>query len=285
LFLALVIANAFPLIWMGACYYFFGDWLPALHKASVASRNVAFTMGGIHVLAMSAFPMEMALAVVGVIVFLKAKRRKAVVKYLILSGAAFLLFFLMVYAGGLRRIGPTHGRILLTYIVLLLPFGSYLLTRLLSQTDRSRVQSAICGIGLLLVIGLFDVVRAFNYPTSFPRDAIGAGWLLRRLQQTASIPENWKILIERAEDWGEYGIVALANRPERFILFDEKALGNACEGLLTETCKDRINEERFDLVILSSPERALSFRDTFTGRWWHVGRYYIFDMSGLDRHL
>jgi hypothetical protein len=277
--LALAIVNAFPLIWMTASYYAFGDWLPALHKAPTASRNVASSMGGIHILAVSAFPLEMALSAAGVILFLKAKRRKAILTYLVVSAATLLLFFLMAYKGGLPRVGPTHGRILLPYVVLLLPFGAYLLTRLLSNTEPRRIQYAICGTLLVLVTGFFDVVRAFNYPESFPKDAIQAGWLLRSLQQTANIPENGKILIERGEDWGEYGIVALANRPERFVLFDGETLGNACTEFPMELCQSRIDQERFDLVIFSSPERALSFRTTFSGRWWHVGRYHIFDLN------
>jgi Dolichyl-phosphate-mannose-protein mannosyltransferase len=280
-FLALAVANAFPVVWMAASYYFLGDWLPALHKVPAAYKNVADSMGGIHVLALSSFPLEMALSIAGVILFLKAERRKSIVTYLIFSFAAFLLFLIMGAKGGLSRIGPTHGRILLPYLVLLLPFAGFLLNRFLRHSGARRIEYVIFGCLLLVVIGFFDILRAFNFPASFPRDAIQAGWLIRGLQETASIPVNGKILIEKGEDWGEYAIVALANRPERFVLFDGFLLGNACEKLQTEACRGSIDQAGFDLVIFSSPERALNFRRTFSGRWWHVGRYHIFDMNSF----
>jgi hypothetical protein len=276
---ALVVVNALPIIWMAASYYFLGDWLPALHKVPAASRRVASSMGGIHILAVSSFPLEIALSVAGVIVFLKTEGRKSLVTYVVVGLATVLLFLVMTFKGGMPRVGPTHGRILLPYIVLFLPFAGFLLNRLLRNSGAKRLRYAFCACLVLAVIGFFDVLRAFNYPDSFPRDAIQAGWLIRGLQETASIPENGKILIERGEDWGEYAVVTLANRPERFVLFDERALENACKEVQTEACRNSIDRERFDLVIFSSPERALNFRAGFPGKWWHVGRYHIFDMN------
>jgi hypothetical protein len=220
--------------------------------------------------------------------------------------ATFLLFA-VVFKGQL----PSYGgiaRYLLRFIVLLLPYAGFFLTQLLRAPEFRWDQGLVASCLILLAIGTFDIVRAFNYPgTAFPKDAIYAGWTIRGLQETGTVPKNGKILIERAEDWGDVGIVALANRPERFVLLNELAYrqaglsghlpnkpapvalsgnegvrGDACEkGFQTEACRNGLVEEKFNLVILSSPERIKSFRETFHARSWTLGRYHIFETNSF----
>jgi len=105
---------------------------------------------------------------------------------------------------------------------------------------------------------------------------------------------------------GDLAIVAIANRPERFVLINELAYqrlltlgrpdrpaltipannegvrGNGCDnGFQAEACKSSVLREAFSLVILSSPERVLSFQQTFDAPSWNIGRYHIFDISLL----
>jgi hypothetical protein len=246
------------------------------------------------------------LSIIGVAWFLKADGRKSLLGYLFVLTATFLLFSIV-----LKGYLPTHGsgvsRNLLPFVVLLLPFVGFLFKQLLRAPVYARVQSIVVGGLILLAIGTFDIVRAFNYPASFPSDAVHAGWVIRALQETGTVPENGKILIERGEDWGDVAIVALANRPERFVLLNELAYrqaalstgfgnrpapvalsgnegvrGDACEkGFQAQACRKSLLEEKFDLVILSSPERVRSFQETFHTRSWTVGRYHIFDMNSL----
>ena len=133
--------------------------------------------------------------------------------------------------------------------------------------------------------------------------------MLRRLQENGVIPETSKILIERTKDFGDLGIVALANRPERFVainqsVYEQSAVdsltagrpnrssaiisaqdgvrGRACDaGFNMEACKNSFVREEFNLVILSTPRRIVSFEETFARRAWVIGRYHIFDMSSL----
>jgi Dolichyl-phosphate-mannose-protein mannosyltransferase len=310
---ALAIINAFPIIWMAASYYILGDWLPALHKTNAfmvafmgSSQTVRPQISNVSipVLALASFPFEIAVSIGGIALFVRSDTRKSFRLYLIVLVATFLLFN-VVFKGQLAAFGGI-ARYLLPYVVLLLPYAGFLLTQLPKTPELGWNQGILASCLILLATGTFDVIRAFNYPgTAFPRDAIYAGWTIRGLQETGTIPKNGKILIERAADWGDVGIVALANRPERFVLLNELAYrqaallgemtnkpapvafsgnegvrGDACEkGFHVEACKKSLFEEKFNLVILSSPERVFSFQETFHGRSWTIGRYHIFEVN------
>src|SRR5690606_12310512 len=114
---------------------------------------------------------------------------------------------------------------------------------------------------------------------------------------------------ERGPDFGDLSVVALANRPERFVVLNELAYrqmalsgllankpalvpglegegvrGTVCgEDLQEAACRQSIIREGFDLVILSSPQRVSSFAATFEGRSWNIGRYVVFDMTSVAR--
>lgn len=103
--------------------------------------------------------------------------------------------------------------------------------------------------------------------------------------------------------------MAIANRPERFVAInqrvyeqlwvdslpfrrrnrsaltasaDDDVRGRICDaGFHVEACKSSVLREKFNLVILSTPGRVLSFQETFPGRSWIIGRYHIFDMQSL----
>jgi len=307
---ALTVVNVFPIVWMLASYYFLGDWLPALNTTNVSYVSLGSTRPkiSIPVLSLTSFPLEIVLSIMGVALFLRSDGRKSFRVYLSVLAATFLLFALVV-KGQLPVTGAGVSRNLLPFIVFLLPFIGFLSTRLLRAPEPERNQSVLAGFLILLVIGTFDIIRAFNYPDGFPKDAIYAGWTLRGLQKTGTIPENGKILIERAKDWGDLSIVALAGRPERFVALkfaypqpaepgdtagqptpaaisrNERLWGNGCErGFQTDACRSSLMEEKFNLVILSSPDRVRSFQETFLTRSWTVGRYYIFEMNAGRPH-
>ena len=302
---ALAIVNAFPVVWMLASYYALGDWLPALHETNVSYVSLDTTRAkiSIPVLTLTSFPFESLLSIVGVALLLRSDRRKSFRVYLLVLVTTFLLFALVV-KGQLPVTGAGVSRNLLPFIVFLLPFVGFLSTQLLRAPELGRNQSVVAGCLILLAIGIFDIIRAFNYPATFPKDALYAGWTLRGLQKIGTLPENGKILIERAKDWGDLSIVALANRPERFVALklaypqlaesgdmagqptpaaisrNERLWGNACEhGFQTDACRSSLMEEKFNLVILSSPDRVRNFQETFLTRSWTVGRYHIFEMN------
>ena len=310
---ALMVVNAFPILWMGASYYVLGDWLPALHKSNafmvafMDSSQPTKSLGNIiiPILAGGAFPGELVLSIVGVGLFVTRNRQPCFRLYLGTVVATFLLFGVM-FRGQLAA-SLVFARYLLPFIVLLLPFAGFLLTELLRAREPWRNEGIVTACLILLAIGTLDVGRAVNYPAMFPKDAIYAGWTIRGLQETSTIPKDARILIERAEDWGDEAIVALANRPERFVLLNELAYrqgglsgdlpnrsapvvptgnesvrGNACDqGFEAKACRNSFLEEKLDLVILSSPKRVESFRETFHVRSWKIGRYHIFDLKSL----
>jgi hypothetical protein len=311
---ALTIINAFPIIWMTASYIRLGDWLPTLHTNVNNYYTIAFTdssttsraMINMPVFAIGSFPFELAFSFAGVVLFLRSDRYKLFhLFYLVVPLAAFLVFGLVV-----KWRLPAYlmcARYFLPFVILLLPYGGFLLAELQRARHPWRNEGLLAVCLILLAIGALDIGRAFNYPAMFPKDGIYAGWTIRGLQNTGTVPENGKILIERAEDWGDLAVVALANRPERFVVLhelgyrpaalpvlsandaapvalirNENVRRNVCEaGFQTEACKTSLLQENFNLVILSSPNRVSSFQETFHASSWNIGRYHIFDMKSL----
>jgi Dolichyl-phosphate-mannose-protein mannosyltransferase len=322
---ALAMINAVPIMWMAASYYVLGDWLPALHATNAWMVAFMATPGAtgapatplavnqspnlpqmnLAVLALGSFPVELALSIGGVALFLSSDRRKPLRKYLLIPAATFLLFA-AVFKGRLPA-SMVFARYLLPFIVLVLPFAGFLLTRLLRARSPWRHEGIVAAGLILLAVATLDVGRAFNYPAMVPEDAIDAGWTIRHLQDTGTIPHDGRILIERAQDWGDLGIVVLANRPERFVALNEHAYrqlalaglpgsrpslapaaghdgvrGSVCDGgFHVEACRQSVLQGGFNLVILSSPGRVGSFQDTFHARSWKIGRYHLFDMASL----
>jgi Dolichyl-phosphate-mannose-protein mannosyltransferase len=308
----LTIINGFPVIWMAASYYVLGDWLPALHKTNafmVASfmdssqPSRSHNTMGIPLIAAGSFPFELALAGAGIVLSLTSDKRKFYCLYLGGLAATFLLY-VAVFKGQLQAY-LVISRYLLPFLIFLLPYAGFLLSRLLWTQGTSRYASVLAAYLILLTIGTFDILRGLNYPASFPNDAVAAGWSIRGLQRTGSLSENAKILIERAADYSDEAIVALVNRPERFVVLNELVYrqqsldelanrpatvsfaesgvrGTACDhGFQAESCRQSVLREMFDLVVLSSPMRIASFRETFQVPSWTVARYHIFDMRAL----
>jgi hypothetical protein len=262
---------------MATSYYVSGEWLPAFQHAQVTQGTLTAILR-FPVLALASFPPEAALSAAGIVWLLKSENRRAYRIYLLVLVATFLAFA-VVSRDQLPRLGARHARVLLPYAILLLPFAGFFVDRLLRAGGRKRRPCVAAACLLLLGIGSFDVLRAFNYPDRFPKDALAAGWLLRSLEDIGGFPKNARILIERGSDWGDLAIVALANRPERFVLLHEGTIGTTCgQGFETEVCRGSLEEGRFDLVILSSPAHVRSFQATFGKRLWQLKNYHIFDM-------
>jgi uncharacterized membrane protein len=328
---ALTLISAFPIYWMITSQLVLGDWLPALHvtnawmvslmdsTGSTAASAVPLAvnqsprMAQISMLALAAgsFPAELALSIGGVALLLKSEGRKRFGSYLVVIVATFLLFAL-VFKGRLPA-SLVFARYLLPFMALLIPFAGFLLVQLCRVPRPWQSKAAVAACVVLLTTATLDIGRAFNYPAMFPKDAIAAGWTIRHLQENGTVPESSKILIEKGMDLGDVGIVAIANRPERFVAINEliyrrladEALprrqirgpaltvsadaghggvrGTACDaGFEVEVCKDSLVREQFRLVILSSPQRVSSFRDTFEAKSWNIGKYHIFDMNSSD---
>ena len=321
----LIIVNIVPIIWIVSCYLVLGDWLPALHttnawmvafmasSTSTTGTTIPLSVNqsphiaqiNMLVLALGSFPVELALSIGGVAMFLSADRRKPLCQYLVTLVATSLLFA-VIFKGRLPG-SLVFARYLLPFMVLLLPYAGYFLVRLFRAPRPWQNEATIATCMILLTAAAVDFGRAFNYPAVFPKDAIGAGWSVRSLQESGTISDRDKILIERATDWGDLAIVAIANRPERFVLMNEliyqqlSSLGRAdrpaltgsadnggvrgtiCdEGFQVEACKSSLLREEFRLVIFSSPERVQSFQDAFHAASWRIGRYHIFDMKSLS---
>jgi hypothetical protein len=324
---ALATVNILPVVWMIASYVVLGDWLPALHvtnawMVSFADAPKAMAGAGFDlptnqspympqinmlVLALGSFPLEIGLSLCGLILFLKSNWSRPVCTYLLMVVSVLLLFG-AVFKWRLPA-SLVFARYFVPFVALLIPFAGYLLFRLFSTSGFHQRYAIIALVLIVSVTVSVDLGRAFNYPDVFPKDAIAAGWMLRRLQENGVIPETSKILIERTKDFGDLGIVALANRPERFVainqsVYEQSAVdsltagrpnrssaiisardgvrGRACDaGFNMEPCKNSFVREEFNLVILSTPRRIVSFEETFARRAWVIGRYHIFDMSSL----
>jgi hypothetical protein len=313
---ALVVLNGLPVGWMAASYVLYGDWLPAMHGinafmvAGLTSQTTRTeTQMSIPLMVAGSFPFEIGLALAGIALFPGSWKSRPVRLYLaVLVGTA--LVFAVVFRGVLPA-WLVVARYLLGFVALALPCAGLLLTQLLRARGPWRNEGLLAACLILLTVTTFDVGRALNYPTGYPRDAILTGWGLRHLQEAGTIPETARILIERTEDFGDLSIVALANRPERFVILNELAYRKmALSGLLANrpalapglegegvrgtvcgtdlqqpACRDSIRREQFDLVILSTPERVTSFAATFRCRSWNIGRYHVFDLkSAAARH-
>jgi hypothetical protein len=277
----LAIASAFPLVHVGASYIILGDFLPAMRKTDsfkIVAETVISKIN-IPLLALISFPFELLLSIVGIGLSITAKGLRSVRLYL---GAVVttLLLFGVLFRGSLPAHGAGVSRVLLPYIMLLLPFAGLLITRLLKNPVGSY--HAILGCLLVLTVLAFGVIRASNYRDTFPKDAIYAGWLIRTLEETETIPYNSKILIEKNEGkhWGHFGVMVVANRAERFARLDRGVLKDACgNDLRAETCRNGIHEGNFKLAVLWSQERINQFKESFVSRSWQIGQYYIFEIQ------
>jgi dolichyl-phosphate-mannose-protein mannosyltransferase len=290
---ALAIANAFPIFYMAASYYLLGDLIPGMqgwgydfflpqimhtdHFKYAAGAPIAKI--NMVLLVLHAFPLEVAAAVGGIALFLKSNGRKSPRAYLLIIVTTFLLFA-AAFKGRLP-VNSNGERILLPYIILLLPFAGFLLVRLFQTYSLSQPVYGIFAALLLLTLGTFDITRAFNYPTKkYDRDAFAAGWTLRMLQEIENIPDDGKILVEKGEDWIPSAILALANKSERFVVLGEGSLGEACSGgFETPSCTRQMLDGKFNMVILSSPGKIRAFQEIFSGRSWQIGKYYIFEVN------
>jgi hypothetical protein len=234
-------------------------------------------------LALSAFPLEITAALGGIALFLKSKRRSPCHLFLLVIVTITFLVFAVVFKGRLpHAAGPE--RIFLPYIVLLLPFAGFLLIRFIQTSVRDSVYGVFAGL-LLLTIGSFDITRAFNYPTAKEvRDPFAAGWTLRMLQDTGTIRGDERILIEKAEISMPSAILILANKPERFVILDSTKENACSEGLQTQVCWNQVLDGRFDIIMLSSPEKVRSFQGILRCRSWQIGKYHIFEVNCSSQH-
>jgi hypothetical protein len=279
---ALVIANAFPVFHMAASYYLVGDLIPAMQQTDSFRVTTGPPIPKINMalLALSAFPMEIAVAVTGIVLFLKSERRSSPRVYLLIV-VITLVSFAAAFKGRLPLHGAGPERNLLTYIVLLLPYAGYFLTRLFQAPRLANPVYAVLAISLLLTLGTFDIARAFNYPAKkYDRDAFAAGWTLRMLQGIENIPDDAKVILEKGEEWVLFPIMVVANKPERFIQLEDGDVGKACAGgFETQGCEEQVLGGKFNLVILWSPERVQTFKKIFGGRSWQIGKYHIFEVN------
>lgn len=311
---ALLIMNAFPVVWMAKTYFGQGAIMPhfswsqwssqpstgSVPGPEMSSSEISYM--GIPLLAGGSFPFEILLSLAGIIFLLRRNARRSHRLYVTVLAAA-ALSFTAAFKGQIAA-SIVFARYLVPFVIVALPYAGGLFSRLLASSHERRPM-AIGALVVLLGTLTFDVSRAFNYPDQFPTDAISAGWTIRKLQDTGAISPAGKVLIERAEDWGDMGVVALANRPERFVVLNELAYrqtalwrksanrpapiprriedgvrGTVCErDFQAEPCRTSVIREGFDLAVLSSPARADSFGKAFGARSRVVGRYHIFDLK------
>ena len=133
------------------------------------------------VLALGSFPIELALSLAGIAMFLRIADRRKLFRQYFFGLVATCLLFAVVFKGRLPA-SLVFARYFLPYIVLLLPFAGYFLLRLF-RTPRPWQNEAVAATCLIvLATAALDFGRAFNYPAMFPKDAIDAGWTVRNLE-------------------------------------------------------------------------------------------------------
>lgn len=312
---ALVIAQIVPGIWMAASYRLLGVWLPEL-GAVMRYMPVAFAgetsnrgaMINVPLLAFGSFPFETVLSIGGAALAVMSDRRRILIPYIAVPITAFVLLGI-VFKWQLAAYLEC-GRYFISFAWLLLPFLAYGLGEIARATRPWPSAGFSAAAIIVAALAAHDIGRAVNYPAMFSRDALSAGWTLRRLQETGTVRPDSPILIERGRDWGFLAIAALANAPERFVGLNEAAesqavlaalppdspaarhfgrvdaqgvRGSICDGgFESASCRQSVLQGRFDLVILSSPERVVSFQRAFQVPVWKIGRYHIFDMKSLS---
>ncbi|MGE0813586.1 MAG: glycosyltransferase family 39 protein [Vicinamibacterales bacterium] len=272
------------------------------------SQSPVYPQMNMLVMAAGAFPLEIALVTAGIVLAVRRGVERAAWRYLGAVAATFAVC-LVVFKGQLPA-SIFYARFLVLFVVLALPWAGYAVVWTLTRPGPWRTE-VTAAVGLVLgVTLLFDAGRSLNYPSVYPREAIDVGESLRELQAAGRVAPDARILIERNQDWGDLGIVVLAGRPERFTAVNElvyrrqallslpvnRALaddpppsewrsdvrGTACdEGFAAPTCRASLLAGRYDLVILSSPERVRSFEAAFQAPSWRRGHYVVFDAGGL----
>ena len=288
--------RGFPALWnLVAFYLVVGAPGPEMSSSEISYMGIPLLAGG-------AFPVEIALSLAGMVFVLRRRLGRPHYLYLIVLAAA-ALSFTAAFKGQIAA-SIVFARYLVPFVMVALPYAGGLIAQPLTAPHERR-PLALGALVVLLAALTFSLSRAFNYPAQFPADAISAGWTIRTLQESGTISPSGKILIERAEDWGDLGVVALANRPERFVVLNELAYrqtalwrksanrpapiprriedgvrGTVCGNeFQDEPCRTSVMREGFELAVLSSPERAASFGKAFQTRSWVVGRYHLFDLK------
>jgi hypothetical protein len=321
---AALLMAAFPVYWMAGSYLVLGDWLPSLHSTNAwmvtgvetssptgtaglaVSQSPGYRQVNMLVLAAGAFPLELALAAGGTLLAFRLRKdasAKAFLLFLLAATAVFVLVFKAQLPASIFYV-----RFMLPFVVLALPYAGLFVASLVKRASENRRSALVTAALIIATTAALDIGRAFNYPDVFPRDAIGLGRTLRGLQESGTVAADARILVERSQDWGDLGIVALANRPERFVALREfeyrrlsaqslpperrsalvpppeewngNVRGDVCTaGFQSEPCWRAVLRERFDLVILSSPESIRSFRAASPASSWRFGQYRVFDLA------
>ena len=115
---------------MAASYYLLGELIPGMGQTDSFKVTTGAPIAKINMvlLALSGFPLEIVAVVGGIALFLKSDRRTSPCIYLLVIAITFLLFA-AAFKGRLPVQGAGPERILLPYILLLLPFAGFFLTR------------------------------------------------------------------------------------------------------------------------------------------------------------
>lgn len=282
---AIALADIFPLVHMAASYMQTGQWVAAVHRTD-SFAAVPVTKINLLALLLYAFPLELVAAVPGIVTLVKARSASGQFRrtYLLVVALTFG-FFAAILRGRLPVHGAGPARILLPYLVLVLPCAGWFFARLLRVSVVLRSQHIVLATSLLWVsIGIYDILRVTNYPTSLNVDAFYSGQTLRALLDLGTITLDGDVLLEKEEKmFVPHPIMVLSNMPERFWILANETITYPCHlGSEIENCRTFSQKDGFRLVILSTRERVEDFRKTFRGRSWQVGRYHMFETAPTD---
>jgi hypothetical protein len=296
---AVAIANAFPVLHMIASFYVLGDFIPALRETDSfkVPTDKPIPKISMALLALSAFPLELTLAIGGIVLIAKSHSAKSSLVYLI-AVVTSLLFFVLTFKGRLPLYGAGPHRVLLPYVVLVLPYAGFLLRHLLRTGVRQQGVHLIIACLLLLTLGTLDLMRAFNFKNADRDSDFAAGWSVRMLQDIGGLSDDGRIVLDWVTDGGPLVVVALANRPERFVtLYDPNgrtpvlwelpmlpSIDKSCaRGFETEVCRRSLLNENVRIIILWSPQRVELLKEKFTGQSWQIGKYHVFQVNATNQ--
>jgi len=252
------------------------------------------------ILALYAFPFETMLISAGIMATLRSGYSKTSHIYLLLVGATFLL----VAAIFKFKLPIALPRVILPFMLLLLPYGSVLLQRLWhAAACRHASLTLIAVLTLALLIGTLDIVRAFHYPTR-SLDTFHTGNLLRLQYRREPLAQQDKILVERlSKGWIPFALPVMEGHPQRFVPLPHSFVaqyhrvadcpwcdytllpqaGSTCiEDLRSIACQSYLSAEQIDMVIVYSPERVHQMRQLAWCATWQLGRYHIFDRAPVS---
>jgi hypothetical protein len=214
---AALIPWVFPIYWLWENFRVFGDpmYFAHLFKESFVATGPPLTattaLSYYPVTLIKEYPLVCIFILMGMWAWTREQRLGNVSFYI--SVVIIALGMMTVNVGVVQSLSRNRPvRYLVPFIVLLIPYAAFAISRLLSK----GLVGQIIGMGLLTPILLLNVIQTTHFP-QIDSDVTDTGLLLRNMLEDKDIEEAERVLVEAA-NWEFFGIQALSNHPQYFVL-------------------------------------------------------------------